>query len=411
MNKMEKKSFLIVMLLFLALSIGGRPAGNRFVSVQGKELKQPDGSSLFIKGANSSNWLNPEGYMFGFGDKTNSPRLINEMLCELVGPHTTAQFWDAYKRNFITEADIHFLASVGVNTLRLPFNYRLFTDEDYMGCTGEGDGFIWIDSLVSWARKDNIYVILDMHDAPGGQTGYNIDDSYGYPWLFCDKSEQDRFCSIWKKIAEHYKDDSQILGFELLNEPIADYWSEHKEMNKMLEPLYERCIDSIRSVDRSHIIILGAPQWNLNFKVFHDSIQDANVMFTCHRYDGEPGENLKDFISFRDSVNRPMYMGEIGHRTYEWQRKMCQLMIEAGIGYTFWPYKKIGGESFVSVKAPTGWQRIVDFSQADRSSYFSIYKSRPNQDSARQALTQFIINSRLKNCIVNNDYISSLLLK
>ena len=141
---------------------------------------QPDGSKLFIKGTNLGNWLNPEGYMFGF-NKTNSGRFINEMFCQMVGPDFVAEFWKQFKDNYITRKDVEFIASTGANTIRLPFHYKLFTDEDYMGLTGGQDGFARVDSVVNWCRDNNLYLILDMHDAPGGQTGDNIDDSYGYP--------------------------------------------------------------------------------------------------------------------------------------------------------------------------------------------------------------------------------------
>lgn len=72
-----------------------------FVRVSGQDLIKPDGSKLFIKGTNLGNWLNPEGYMFGFS-KTNSARFIDEMFCQLVGPDFTAQFWKEFKDGYIT---------------------------------------------------------------------------------------------------------------------------------------------------------------------------------------------------------------------------------------------------------------------------------------------------------------------
>ena len=102
-----------------------------FFRVEGPDLITPEGKKLFIKGTNLGNWLNPEGYMFGF-QKTNSGRFINEMFCQLVGPDFTAEFWKAFKDNYVTRKDIEFIASTGANTIRLPFHYKLFTDEDYM---------------------------------------------------------------------------------------------------------------------------------------------------------------------------------------------------------------------------------------------------------------------------------------
>lgn len=131
-------------------------------------------------------------------------------------------------------------------------------------------------------------------------------------------------------------------------------------------------------------------------------------MYTCHKYDGEPGKNISDFIAFRDSVNLPMYMGEIGHKPEEWQESMCKLMEKANIGYTFWPYKKVGGECFVSVDAPDGWEKVKAFAANPRVSYSDIYRVRPNQDSMKAVLAQLIEQKKLKNCKVNEGYIRSL---
>ena len=79
-----------------------------FVTIQGPDLIKPDGSKLFIMGTNLGNWLNPEGYMFKF-NKTNSGRFINEMFCQLVGPDFTAEFWKAFKDNYVTREDIRFI--------------------------------------------------------------------------------------------------------------------------------------------------------------------------------------------------------------------------------------------------------------------------------------------------------------
>ena len=163
---------------------------------------------------------------------------------EMVGPDAAADFWKAFKDNYVTRDDIRFIAECGANTIRLPFNYRLFTDEDYMGLSSDQDGFRRIDDVVSWCREFGLYLILDMHDAPGGQTGDNIDDGYGYPWLFESERSQQLFCDIWKRIAERYSDEPVILGYELMNEPIATYFDD-AYFNPMLEPLYKRAVAAI----------------------------------------------------------------------------------------------------------------------------------------------------------------------
>ena len=384
------------------------PAPEDFVRIEGQNLIKPDGSRLFIMGTNLGNWLNPEGYMFGFS-RANSARFIDEMFCQLVGPDFTADFWKRFKDNYVTREDIEFIASTGANTIRLPFHYKLFTDEDYMGLSAAQDGFERVDSLVCWCRDNGLYLILDMHDAPGGQTGDNIDDSYGYPWLFESEKSQQLFCDIWRSIAERYKDETTILGYELINEPIAPYFENMEELNGKLEALHKRAVKAIREVDTNHIILLGGAQWNGNFKPFSDWKYDDKIMYTCHRYGGDPTKAaIRGILDFRDKVNLPMYMGEIGHNTDEWQAAFCKTMRENNIGYTFWPYKKVDGSSFTAIRRPEGWERLVEFAEAPRGTYQEIRDARPDQQEMRRLMDEFIENARFTNCVPQESYILSL---
>lgn len=385
-----------------------------FVSINGQDLIKPDGNKLFIIGTNLGNWLNPEGYMFNF-QRTNSEWMINTMLCELIGPDDTREFWQAFKDNYITQDDIAFIKKTGANTIRLPFNYKLFTQEDYMGKNDSEEGFRLIDKVVGWCRQYGLYLILDMHDCPGGQTGDNIDNSYGYPWLFESETSQQQFYQIWRKIAMRYKSEPVILGYELMNEPIATLFSQQVQnrMNAQIEGIYKQAVKTIREVDQNHIVLLGGTQWNGNFKPFYDWTFDHKIMFTCHRYGNQPTrEAIQSIIDFRDKTDLPMYMGEIGHNSDEWQARFCQVMRESNIGYTFWPYKKLDGSCMMAIQKPEGWDSvIVRFAEADRSSYNAIRKAWPNRQLAKNLLHQFIENSRIANCSPQKGYIRSMGLK
>ena len=386
-------------------------APSDFIRIDGKDLVAPDGSKYFIKGTNLGNWLNPEGYMFGFG-KASSPRLINDMFCELVGPDFTADFWKQFKDNYITREDIAFIKDCGANTIRIPFNYRLFNDEFYMGTASDTEGFDRIDPVVKWCKELGIHVILDMHDAPGGQTGDNIDDSYGYPWLFESEASQQQFMDIWKKIASHYENETAVLGYELCNEPVAPYFENVDSLNARLEPLYKKTVAAIREVDKNHIILLGAPQWNTNFTVFKDTKFDDKIMYTCHRYGGEAtAESIKEYIEFRDSTGLPMYMGEIGHNTMEWQAEFCRIMQDNNIGYTFWPFKKMGDSCMLGISIPEIWKTIVDFAESDRGDFGKVRAARPDQAVARAAMTEYLELCRFSRCNPQTEYINSLMMK
>ena len=109
-----KRTFFALLLAVLAASCtcSKHAAPEDFVRIAGRDLIKPDGEKLFIRGTNLGNWLNPEGYMFGFG-KTNSAHGIDEMLRQAVGPDFVDAFWQRFKDSYITRADIEFIASTG----------------------------------------------------------------------------------------------------------------------------------------------------------------------------------------------------------------------------------------------------------------------------------------------------------
>ena len=407
---------IFVGLLALASCQGHRtadtPSSTNFLRVQGHDIVDSNGEKFYIKGTNVGNWLNPEGYMFGFG-RVNSPRMINEALCELVGPTEAQRFWQEFKDNYITEADFEFIASTGANTVRVPFHYKLFTNEDYMGLNDDNEGFRRLDNCVEWAGKNGLRLIFDMHDCPGGQTGDNIDDSYGFPWLMTDTVSQNRFVDIWKRIAARYAGEDVVLGYELANEPVATYWEGEKRdsLNAALEPLYRCAVKAIREVDNNHIILLGGPQWNSYFGNFTDWNFDDNIMYTCHRYGGEPtAEAIKEYIDFRDLTGLPMYMGEIGHNTDSWMSDFVDVMRANNIGYTFWPYKKLGDSSMTGVAIPDGWQELVAFVEAPRGSYGEIREARKlcSPERGRELLDAYIAGAHPDRMLVHKDYINAI---
>lgn len=415
MNCKIDKIWLIAVLCLVAVSCRDKaspPAAKDFLRVKGVDIVNSKGEKFYIKGTNLGNWLNPEGYMFGFS-KINSPRLINEALCQLVGPTKAARFWQKFKDNYITEKDFEFIASTGANTVRVPFHYKLFTNEDYMGLNDPEEGFRRLDSCINWARRNNLRLILDMHDCPGGQTGDNIDDSYGYPWLMTDSVAQAKFLDIWGAISERYAEEDVILGYELANEPVATYWEgeERDSLNSSLEPLYKRAVSRIRANDKNHIVLLGGPQWNSYFGNFKDSKFDDNILYTCHRYGGPATkEAIESYISFRDSVGLPMYMGEIGHNTDEWMADFVDVMRANNIGYTFWPYKKINDSSMTGVAAPEGWESVIAFVEAPRGSYGEIREARKlcSEEQGEALLNKYVENAKAENMLKHENYIKSI---
>ncbi len=412
-----KKSVLFLFLLSLfftckASSIKEQSNKNLFLGIKNQHVITPDGKPFLIQGINLGNWLNPEGYMFLFKD-VSSYRLIDQAFREMVGSDFTDQFWKAFKDNYITREDIAYIKQTGMNSIRLPFHYKSFTDEDYLGLKSNQDGFARIDSVIKWCKEEGLYVILDMHDAPGGQTGDNIDDSYGYPWLFESEESQQLFCEIWEKIANRYKDEPAILGYDLLNEPIATHFNNKEEINKHLVPVYKKGIEAIRSVDKNHIILLGGAQWNSNFTMFDEKAIDSKMMYTCHRYWCDTLQtNLQDFVDFRTKVNLPLYMGETGENTDEWVGAFRRLMERNNMGWHFWPYKKMEKTScMVRINKPANWDLIIQYTQQPRNNFNEIRAARPDQALVKQAMLELLENMKFANCLKNPGYIEALGMK
>ncbi|MFW9614994.1 MAG: glycoside hydrolase family 5 protein [Macellibacteroides fermentans] len=413
-----KKCVLFLFLSFAVLctiqasSLKSKNNGKPFLKVKGQDIVTPNGESFLIQGINLGNWLNPEGYMFLFKD-VSSYRLIDQAFREMVGPDFTDQFWKTFKDNYITREDIAYIKQTGMNSIRLPFHYKLFTDEDYMGLKSNQDGFARVDSVIKWCKAEGLYVILDMHDAPGGQTGDNIDDSYGYPWLFESETSKQLFSEIWKKIADRYKNEPTVLGYDLLNEPIATYFTNKEEINKLLVPVYKRGVEAIRSVDPNHIILLGGAQWNSNFSMFDEKAIDSNMLYTCHRYWCDTLQsNLQDFIDFRNKVNLPLYMGETGENTDEWVGGFRRLMERNNMGWHFWPYKKMEKTScMVHIKKPANWDLIVEYTQKPRNNFNEIRAARPDQELVKKAMLELLENIKFAHCIKNQGYIKALGMK
>ncbi|PYT95112.1 MAG: hypothetical protein DMG38_28230 [Acidobacteria bacterium] len=256
-------------------------------------------------------------------------------------------------------------------------------------------------------------MVFDMHAAPGGQTGTNIDDSSGYPWLYQSPQEQEHLTAIWRRVARRYGDEPTVLGYDLLNEPIPHY-PQLKPLNPFLEPLYKKVSAEIRKVDAHHILFLGGAQWDSNFSVFGKPF-DSNVAYTFHKYWTAPDESvLREYIDFREHFDVPIWMGESGENTDQWIAQFVQALEKNNIGWAFWPYKKMEKSSaVVSIIPPADWGKIVEFVklQRDIAHVQDRLKARPDQETLNRVFAELLESVRLQNCRVNDGYWKALGMK
>jgi endoglucanase len=408
---MKKFSAYLFLLLFFVVPMLSKAQNGKFITVKGKDIIGPDNKPFLMRGTNLGNWLVPEGYMFKF-KSVNSPRLINQALVELLGPEETKIFWKKFQDSYITAGDIRYLKASGMNSIRIPFNYRLFTNEDYLGQNNPDRGFELLDRVIGWCKTEGLYVILDMHCAPGGQTGDNIDDGYGYPFLFKSKSMQEQTISIWHRIADHYKNETTVMGYDLLNEPIATYFNAD-EFNPSLEPLYKEITKSIRLVDKNHLLFLGGAQWDSNFKAFGAPF-DSKLVYQFHKYWTEPTQKvIQDYIDFRDKYNVPIYCGETGENKDPWVKEFRETLEKNNIGWHYWPYKKMDNTSgIIAFNMPAKYDSLINYTERPRNDFAAIRKAAPaDREQIKKALYEFLENSKFENCHGNKGYIEALGLK
>jgi aryl-phospho-beta-D-glucosidase BglC (GH1 family) len=324
---MVKNTLLLGPFLLLVLTSA---AGAQFAHTDHKQIVDAAGHPLLTRAINLGNWLVPEGYMWLFEGGPQSASEIRDLVLELLGPEGSEAFWRKYRENYISREDIALLHRAGFNTIRVPLHYRLFETDD-------ADGFKLLDRLILWSHAEHMYVILDLHAAPGGQTGANIDDSHGYPWLYNSAQEQEHLIAVWRRLATHYRDEPTVFGYDLLNEPIP-HFPRLAPLNNLLEPLYKRLAEEIRRVDTHHILFLGGAQWDSNFSVFGKPF-DANVAYTFHKYWTAPDESvIREYMEFRERYDVPIWMGESGENTDDWISQFVKTLEANNIGWAFWPY-------------------------------------------------------------------------
>jgi endoglucanase len=380
------------------------PPSTRFVHRDSARLLTPDGKALALKGINLGNWLEPEGYMFHFEGWPQSKAEIESLITELLGPEGAEQFWHQYRENYVTRADIEFIRVAGFNSVRIPFNYRYFATDE---------GFRLLDRVIAWCRNAHIWVILDLHAAPGGQTGTNIDDSSGYPWLFRSPKAQRETIDLWRHIAEHYANEPTVLGYDLLNEPIPHYPA-LASLKPSLEPLLRKISSAVREVDRGHTLILEAAVWDSDFSVFGPPF-DSNVLYSIHKYWMKPDQSsIQEYLDFRAKYNVPLWVGESGENTDQWISEFRGLLEKNDIGWCFWPYKKMDASSApVSIARPPYWSEIIAFAKQPTGTGNAEKRiaARPPQEHIDQAFKGLLENISFAKTRVNAGYLKALGLK
>ncbi len=375
-----------------------------YVHTDGKKFAGADGKPFLIKGISLGNWLVPEGYMFKFHHAL-SPHAIDAVFRHLIGDQETQKFWEHFRENYVTEADIHFLAQAGFTTIRIPLHWALFMqDTDTPKFAGPGDALL--DQVIGWCRAAGLRVILDLHAAPGGQTGVNHDDGTGYPLTFYVPRFRRQTFALWSHLAARYANEPAVLGYDLLNEPISPY-ADEAFLNPRLEDFYKDIAAAIRTVDKNHILFIEGAQWSSNFSMFGPPFTQ-NIAYTYHMFWATPKRSsIARMIDFSNRYNVPLLLGETGELNDEWDENFRRLHEAEKIGWSFWTFKTMDSSTTVlSIPKIDGWEEIEKFGDTPPENWPAVTPEL--RARAQQALNTYLMDMRFDHTRKNACYLRAL---
>lgn len=393
----------IYLLAELLLLISFKGQGQSILRAKGPAIVDEQGREILLKGVGLGGWLLQESYMLGT-DTLNSQGRIKRAMRRTMSANEVEQFYQQYRNGFITKSDIDFIAAQGFNCVRLPMHYDLFLtttqrrlreqaldkagavpayvaalakwyDADQLFVNPkELDGFRYIDNLLAWCKANKVYVVLDLHAAPGGQgADRNINDGI-VPldlWKRRDAKGrliyQDITVRLWQKLAARYHNEPWVAMYDVVNEPHGmDAAHGMAGDNSEAQTLYSRLITAIRAQGDKHLIMLeGNGYGNEYTNLTPDKLpikDKTNLVYNAHRYwctndptvsEANPNQiNLiYNLVAFRERWQVPVWVGETGENSNEWMTAAAQALNERHIGWCHWNVKRVAGTtSLLNIK-------------------------------------------------------------
>ncbi|WP_144557857.1 glycoside hydrolase family 5 protein [Shouchella miscanthi] len=316
-----------------------------FLKTDGKKMRNEfgTGDEVILRGTNAGGWLVMENWM----SPTNAPdqKTAMDTLTSRFGEETAWELFNLFQDTYWQESDFDRIKAEGMNVIRLPFTYfEMLNDDGSLKATA----FERMDWFINEAEKRALYIILDMHGAPGSQNGKDHSGDTRFPDvgnLYGNAENMDRTVFLWERIAERYKDHPWIAGYDLLNEPGGASGKEQFDF-------YDRLYRAVRRKDPDHIIIIEAI-WDPMDLPHPDLYGWQNVVYSYHFYGWDDINNLDYQKQFVDSkvtmVNEwtnypvPLLVGEftLFSNLQSWDYAL-RVYDDQRWSYTTWTYKVTG---------------------------------------------------------------------
>jgi endoglucanase len=380
---------------YVNIQFGGfaMPGSLLRLSVSGDQIVDSQGRPVNLRGVCLGGWMNLENFINAYPGSEHGLRAV---MGEILGPSKSQFFFDRLLDHFTTEADIAFIKRQGATAVRIPLNYRHF-EADSEPFRYIPEGFTRLDRILDWCAQQGIYVILDLHSAPGWQnTDWHSDNANRNALLWDHPHFQDRLVELWRVIADHYCDNPAVAGYDLMNEPVTaaprGVLSEvaYKPAWPAINQLYRRLVEAIRACDPDHIIFLEGDFFSNRFDGL-DAPFAPNLVYSSHNYSlscfgpgpypggirGEWWDAARQQKSFNDHEGTvfafkhhvPLFVGEFG-AVYDVPPEEIsdrlralddQLTIfdNAGTHWTIWTYKDTGVMGWVSLDPDCEYLQIL----------------------------------------------------
>ncbi len=407
------------LLLFASLSIlclgsFAPPAqAEGFVRADHQRIVDGKGNPLILRGLGLGGWMVQEGYMMGLPN-LKAQHIIRSRISEVVGEKRTEQFYRSWRENAVTKADIDAMAKWGFNSVRLPMHWKLFIKDKHGKNTSKNivwneEGFRRIDLLIRWLKANDMYLILDLHAAPGGQ-GHDIaisDRNPNKPSLWHSDENQTMMIALWSEIARRYKDEPTIAGYDLLNEPNWGFQDKkdkggcRETENRPLRDIYQRTIRAIRAIDTNHMLVIEGNCWGNNYAGILP-IDDRNTALSFHKYwTPTTQESIEPFLKLREQYDMPLWNGESGENNNDWYARAVALQEKNGIGWSWWPLKKMGAGNPLEIKTNANYRRLIAYLRGEGK--------KPSAKSAFAGLMQLATDSRYDRNIHHQAVVDALM--
>jgi endoglucanase len=397
---------------FLALQHPAQAQG--YLKAQGKNIINDKGQNVLLRGIGLGGWMLQEGYMLGISAEGQQQYRIRQRIDSLIGPAATQEFYDTWLANHTTRADIDSLRSWGFNSVRLPMHYNLFTlPVEMEPVAGQNTwltkGFEMVDSLLAWCAANKIYLILDLHAAPGGQgNDLNISDrDPSLPSLWDSEANRNKTIALWKKLAQRYANKAWIGAYDILNEPNygfedpADRNGLKETKNEPLKKLLVDITKAIRAVDKNHIIVIEGNGWGNNYNGMLPPWDD-NMVLSFHKYWNKNDQaSIQNIIKIRDQYTVPVWLGETGENSNVWFAQAVNLLEANNIGWAWWPLKKLGANNPLQIRSNLNYQDVLN--------YWNGKGKKPGESNAYSGLLELATYTRAGTNRVHRDVIDALM--